>query len=67
MFASHILSCSTRRFSDGNDQQNYCEDGISVPCRHRGGLVQTHASRSMIENDGESEREPESGAVWFPN
>lgn len=66
-FASHILSCSARRFSDGNDQQHYCEDGISVPCRHSEVLVQSHACRSMTGKDGESQQEPESGAVWFIN
>lgn len=65
---SHILSCSAKRFSDGNDQQNYLKYGISVSCRHSEVLVQTHAlCRSMTEKDGESEQEPESEAVCSLN
>lgn len=52
---SPILSCTARRFSDGNDQQNHCEDGSSVPYRCSEVLDQTH----ITEKGGESKWEPE--------
>lgn len=46
----------------------YHKDIISIPRRHSKVFNQTHAPyRSMTEKDGESDREPDSGAVCYLN